>query len=187
MFSSYLGLCVSVQCFNFVRLTRNKYFIILWPGRFILFRFERYVLPPVLVIVGMSRLTPRSLIRDVVSTGPLTRGHLIWPPGHLSLSVTGLDGPPKFKALVMSLALNGWLWPPDLTSGPPKFVNHWPGWATNFQNLTTSLLICPKISAEGHNHTQCLDQGEGHSHAKAIASFWSCASESHSVTWQSAS
>ena len=26
--------------------------------------------------------------RDVVSTGPLARGHLIWPPGHLLLEVS---------------------------------------------------------------------------------------------------
>ena len=36
-------------------------------------------------------------IRDVVSTGPLARGHLIWPPGHLLLDSTGPDWPPKFK------------------------------------------------------------------------------------------
>ena len=36
--------------------------------------------------------------RDVVSTGPLARGHLIWPPGHLLLDSTGPDWPPNFKA-----------------------------------------------------------------------------------------
>ena len=36
--------------------------------------------------------------RGVVSTGPLARGHLIWPPGHLLLDSTGPDWPPKFKA-----------------------------------------------------------------------------------------
>ena len=37
-------------------------------------------------------------IRGVVSTGPLARGHLIWPPGHLLLDSTGPDWPPAFKA-----------------------------------------------------------------------------------------
>ena len=36
--------------------------------------------------------------RGVVSTGPLARGHLIWPPGHLLLDSTGPDWPPTFKA-----------------------------------------------------------------------------------------
>ena len=36
--------------------------------------------------------------RDVVSTGPLARGHLIFPPGHLLLGSTGPDWPPMFKA-----------------------------------------------------------------------------------------
>ena len=35
--------------------------------------------------------------RDVVSTGPLALGHLIWPPGHLLLDSTGPDWPPTFK------------------------------------------------------------------------------------------
>ena len=37
-------------------------------------------------------------IRDVVSTGPLARGHLIWPLGHLLLDSTSPDWPPTFKA-----------------------------------------------------------------------------------------
>ena len=36
--------------------------------------------------------------RDVVSTGPLACGHLIWPPGHPLLDSTGPDWPPTFKA-----------------------------------------------------------------------------------------
>ena len=35
--------------------------------------------------------------RDVVSTGPLARGHLIWPLGHLLLDSTGPGWPPKFQ------------------------------------------------------------------------------------------
>ena len=67
---------------------------------------------------------------------------LIWPLGHLLLDSTGLDGPPKLKALVMLLALETiGPWPPDFTSGPPKFVGHWPRWATNFQNDITGLLL----------------------------------------------
>ena len=37
------------------------------------------------------------LLRDVVSTGPLARGHLIWPLGQLLLDSTGPDWPPKFR------------------------------------------------------------------------------------------
>ena len=44
---------------------------------------------------GMDRLY---ILRDVVSTGPLARGHLIWPPGHLLLDSTGPDWSPTFKA-----------------------------------------------------------------------------------------
>ena len=40
------------------------------------------------------------LSRDVVSTWPLARGHLIWPPGHLILDSTGVDWGPKFKGLI---------------------------------------------------------------------------------------
>ena len=72
------------------------------------------------------------LSRHVVSTGPLARGHLMYPPGHLLLDSTGPDWPPKF--MVTTASGNHVIW-----SGPPKFVNHWSGWATNFQNLTISL------------------------------------------------
>ena len=39
--------------------------------------------------------------RGVVSTGPLARGHLIWPPGHLLLDSTGPDWPPKFEPYLL--------------------------------------------------------------------------------------
>ena len=38
--------------------------------------------------------TPHS---DVAGTGPLARGYLIWPPGHLLYDSTGLDGSLKSK------------------------------------------------------------------------------------------
>ena len=34
---------------------------------------------------------------SLISTGPLARGHLIWPLGHLVWHSTGLNLPPKFK------------------------------------------------------------------------------------------
>ena len=50
--------------------------------------------------------------RYAVSTGPLARGHLV-----------------SWFTKVYDLFL----------SGLPKVVYHWPGWATNFQNLTICL------------------------------------------------
>ena len=44
--------------------------------------------------------------RGVASTGPLARGHLIWPPGHLLLDSIGLDWPPKFKAYLLKKMIN---------------------------------------------------------------------------------
>ena len=44
--------------------------------------------------------------RGVVSTGPLARGHLIWPPGHLLLDSTGPDWPPKFKPYLLKKIIN---------------------------------------------------------------------------------
>ena len=42
----------------------------------------------------------------MVSTGPLARGHLIWPPGNLFLDSTGPDWPPKFKAYLLEKIIN---------------------------------------------------------------------------------
>ena len=51
---------------------------------------------------GSSRVEDRG----VVSTGPLARGHLIWPPGHLLLNSTGPDWPPKSKAYLFKKIIN---------------------------------------------------------------------------------
>ena len=104
-----------------------------------------------LVYTGIRRRRLRHC-RGVVSTGPLARGHLIWALGHLLLDCTGPDWPPNFKAYFMKKIINQFYGKNMCTDfisywfGPPKFVSHWPGWATNFQNLTTTLHCSQMVS-----------------------------------------
>ena len=60
--------------------------------------------------------------RGVVSTGPLARGHLIWPLGHLLLDSTGPDWPPKFKAYLLKKIINQLL---CKNTQCKQFVNEW--------------------------------------------------------------
>ena len=98
--------------------------------------------------------------RHILSTGPSVRGHIhdltsgppslafYWP----RLTAQKLQGPillkkVKFYKLFINhglcylfLALTTMIW-----CGAPKIVSLWPGWGTNFLNLTTSLYLAKKI------------------------------------------
>ena len=50
-----------------------------------------------LVNKDISYVDPETNCRDIISTGPLACGRLIWPPDHLLLDSTGPNWPPTFK------------------------------------------------------------------------------------------
>ena len=87
-----------------------------------------------------------------VSTGPLARGHLIWCLGHRvwhsadihPKSLAHFSQKPKlkgFKILNSGDIYDCLFWATWMWSSLPKFVSYWPKWSTNFQNLTTSLVV----------------------------------------------
>ena len=90
-------------------------------------------------------------LRHAISTGPLARSQLIWPPGH---QVWYFQAPilvkysklKDFKILITGTIHDFLFWTTWIWSWPAKVVSDWPRWATNFQNLTTFLLFTRELS-----------------------------------------